>query len=287
MQNGRLIKKTTLRATRSVDIYLHEISGISLLSTEEESELLKQIKKGNQTAYKKLIESNLRFVVSVAKQYQNQGLLLIDLISEGNLGLMIAAEKFDASKGFKFISYAIWWIRQYIILAISKNRDAIRLPANKINLARKIYQIQQNFEKVEERPITFDELCEISKTSAKNVKEILSLKRTISADSPIPNTDENITIWDLFETVENIPDKDITNSSQRSFFNSLLHNLKEKEKQVLIYYYGLDGNIPLTYGEIGLLLEASSESIRITKKKALDKLQKALHNKDDFFELYS
>src|SRR5574344_670853 len=122
MQNGRLIKKTTLRAKRSVDIYLHEISGISLLSTEEESELLKQIEKGNQTAYKKLIESNLRFVVSVAKQYQNQGLLLIDLISEGNLGLMIAAEKFDASKGFKFISYAIWWIRQYIILAISKNR---------------------------------------------------------------------------------------------------------------------------------------------------------------------
>lgn len=272
-----------------MDLYLNDISNISLLSAEEETDLLKQIKKGNKLAYHRLIESNLRFVVSVAKQYQNQGLLLIDLISEGNLGLILAAEKFDETKGFKFISYAIWWIRQSIILSIAQNQDTIKIPINKINLARKIYRMQNNFEKINGRKITIDELCTISKLSEKKVYEILSLKKTLSCDNPISNNnnEENITIIDIYETYENIPDKDITQKSQSSFFNTILLKLKEKERQILIYNYGLGGNVPLSYTEIAITLNTTAENIRGIKQRALKKLQKYLQNKEYFYEDYA
>lgn len=289
MQNGKFQKLITSKITRSMDLYLNDISNISLLSAEEETDLLKQIKKGNKLAYHRLIESNLRFVVSVAKQYQNQGLLLIDLISEGNLGLILAAEKFDETKGFKFISYAIWWIRQSIILSIAQNQDTIKIPINKINLARKIYRMQNNFEKINGRKITIDELCTISKLSEKKVYEILSLKKTLSCDNPISNNnnEENITIIDIYETYENIPDKDITQKSQSSFFNTILLKLKEKERQILIYNYGLGGNVPLSYTEIAITLNTTAENIRGIKQRALKKLQKYLQNKEYFYEDYA
>ena len=276
MRHLRIAKQVTNRDSTSLELYLHDIGKSSLISVDEEIILARRMKEGDRKAFEKLIKSNLRFVVSVAKQYQNQGLTLPDLINEGNLGLIKAAERFDETRGFKFISYAVWWIRQSILQAIAEQSRIVRLPLNKIGSISKIHKAFTKLEQDYQREPMPEEIAELLKLQTKIVREALeSANFHVSTDALIyENEGEEITLYDTLINKESIsPDLSLINNSLRIEIERALGTLSDREAEVLRYHFGLVGEFALSIDEIAEILRISRESIRQIKEKAIKKLR--------------
>ena len=276
MRHLRIAKQITNRDDASLEIYLYEIGKTELISIDEEIVLARKIKLGDQKALKKLIQSNLRFVVSVAKQYQNQGLTLPDLINDGNLGLIKAAERYDETRGFKFISYAVWWIRQSILQAIAEQSRIVRLPLNKIGSLTKINKAFTKLEQDYQREPTPEEIADMLKLQIKIVKEALEVSNFhVSTDAPIQESEDNENT--LYSTLINeespSPDLSLINNSLKIEIERALSTLSEREAEVLRYYFGLIGEHPLSIDEIAVLLQLTRERVRQLKEKALKNLK--------------
>jgi len=276
MRQLKIAKQVTNRETISLDKYLQDISKVGLVTAEEEAELAKLIRDGDEDALEKLTKANLRFVVSVAKQYQNQGLNLSDLINEGNIGLIKAAERFDETRGFKFISYAVWWIRQSIMQAIAEQARIVRLPLNKIGSITKINRTFAQLEQVHEREPSVDEVAEMLEISTDEVKDSLTISgRHISVDAPLSSDEESNTMLDVLTESEGIlnPDKQLMTESLRNEIERSLSTLSYREAEVLRFYFGINCKSPLTLEEIGEEFELTRERVRQIKEKALRKLK--------------
>jgi RNA polymerase primary sigma factor len=280
MRQLKISKQVTNRDTLSLDKYLHEISKVELLSPDHEVELAKRIKKGDRQALETLIKGNLRFVVSVAKQYQNQGLSLPDLINEGNMGLIKAAERFDETRGFKFISYAVWWIRQSILQALAEQARIVRLPLNKIGSINKINKTFSQLEQEFQREPTKEELAEILETRIDLVESSLGVSNShLSMDAPI-NDDESNNLYDvLLNNDSPSPDNELMTGSLRKEIERSLSTLGEREADILRYYFGLNGYPPYTLEEIGAEFSLTRERVRQIKEKAIKKLKNQYRNR--------
>jgi RNA polymerase primary sigma factor len=276
MRQLKISKQITNRESRSFDRYLSEISRLPMVSAEEEVFLAQKIKDGDEVALERLINANLRFVVSVAKQYQNMGLKLDDLINEGNYGLVKAAQKFDEKRGFKFISYAVWWIRQSIIAAIADQSRIVRLPLNKIADIKKINHASSILEQQYNRDPTEYELADYLHIEASEIESIMSVSKWhISMDTPFSDNEENSLI-DVMEDKNSVdPMENLINQSLSSEVQSLLIYLNEREKEVIKLFYGLNGEKAMTLEEIGDKFDLSRERIRQIKDGALRKLSKS------------
>ncbi|MEP6514328.1 MAG: sigma-70 family RNA polymerase sigma factor [Parafilimonas sp.] len=271
----KITKSITNRESQSLEKYLLEISKLALVHPDDEAALTKKIKSGDERALEKLIKANLRFVVSVAKQYQNQGLSLCDLINEGNIGLLKAASKFDETKGFKFISYAVWWIRQSIMQALAEQSRIVRLPANKVDLTKKLNRAFQLLEQEYEREPTPEELAEFLEIEKDEIVAALNaVSRHISVDNPSPNHEE-FTLVDVLENPNaERADMQLTHcESMQKDIERLLHVLTEKQKNVLCYFFGIGVEYPLTLEDIGQHFHLTRERVRQIKDKAIDKLK--------------
>ncbi|MBS3806046.1 MAG: RNA polymerase sigma factor RpoD/SigA [Bacteroidales bacterium] len=271
-------KQVTDRGQDSIDKYFHDISKYELLSPQEEVELTRLIKKGDEKALERLTLSNLRFVVSVAKQYQNRGLSLQDLINEGNLGLIRAAKRFDETRGFKFISYAVWWIRQAIIQAIGEQCRIVRLPLNKVANINKVNRASAELEQKYEREPTDQEIARQTELTEDMVSVAQSTKnRHHSLDAPLRNNDdESGNLIDFIIPANNpSPDLNLLNESLKEEINSAMKYLSPKEILILEHFFGLNGKMKLSLGEIAGKLSLSKERVRQIKNIALRKLKKA------------
>ncbi|GLR15834.1 sigma-70 family RNA polymerase sigma factor [Portibacter lacus] len=279
MRQLRITNKITARESLALDKYLNDIGKISLLTADDEARLAKLIRNGDKDALEELTKANLRFVVSVAKQYQNQGLSLSDLINEGNVGLMKAAKRFDETKGFKFISYAVWWIRQSILQAIVEYSRIVRLPLNKVGSYNKINEAFISFVQKSEREPTHEELAEILEITPKEVATMLNGKgRHISFDAPLGGEEGESTMLDLFETSENIsPDLKLMEQSLKDEVNHGLASLSPREVDVLCAYYGLKDEKGKTLEEIGDMYGLTRERVRQIKERALRRLRKSVN----------
>ncbi len=275
MRQLKIIKQITNRETPSLDKYLQEIGKVPLLSPEEEAELARKAKTGDEIALQKLIKANLRFVVSVSKQYQNQGLSLPDLINEGNLGLIKAAKRFDETRGFKFISYAVWWILQSILQALAEQARIVRLPLNKIGSINKINKIFSELEQKYEREPTIQEISESLDIAPKNIKEaIKNTGRHISMDAPIANSEEETNLYDVLLSANSpSPDAELIKDSLRREIERILNILTAREADVLRLYFGLKGYHQHTLDEIGEVFFLSRERVRQIKEKAIRRLK--------------
>jgi RNA polymerase primary sigma factor len=282
MRQLKIAKQVTNRETASLDKYLQEIGRVDLITADEEVELARKIKAGDRVALERLTKANLRFVVSVAKQYQNQGLALPDLINEGNLGLIKAAERFDETRGFKFISYAVWWIRQSILQALAEQARIVRLPLNKIGNINKINRAYSELEQKFERPPSADELAEFLNVTPEEVKQTLSQNgRHISMDAPlIEGDDSTSTMYDVMQG-DSLPgpEASLTLESLRSDIRRSLTSLTPRESEVISMFYGLDGKAPLSLEEIGDKFELTRERVRQIKEKAIRRLKHTNKNK--------
>ena len=281
MRQLKITNRITNRESLSLDKYLNDIGKISILTAEEEADLARKIKAGDQAALELLTKSNLRFVVSVAKQYQNQGLSLSDLINEGNVGLMKAAKRFDETRGFKFISYAVWWIRQSILQAIVEYSRIVRLPLNKVGSYNKIQEAFTSFVQEFERPPSSEELAEILDISVKEVEELLqSPSRHLSFDAPVKSDDESSsTMLDLMHFDDNnMPDLKLMEQSLKDEVKYGMAVLAPREYEILCAYYGLNGNSNLTLEEIGEMYGLTRERVRQIKERALRRLRKSFKN---------
>ncbi len=258
----------------SLDRYLREINEIPLLDASEEIDLAKRIRMGSQDALECLTKANLRFVVSVAKQYQNQGLSLGDLINEGNLGLIKAATRFDESRGFKFISYAVWWIRQSILQALAEQSRIVRIPLNRIGALNKIEKLFSALEQEFEREPTSDELAEELDMSPADISDLMSnTSKQLSLDAPIDEEEEN-KLMDVIEDFEMpAPDSQLQTESLRIEIERALATLEEREAEVIRLYFGLSMEHPLTLEEIGQRFQLTRERVRQIKEKALRRLR--------------
>ena len=276
MRQLKIIKQVTNRETPSLDKYLHEIGKVDLISAEEEVELARRIKIGDEKALDKLIKANLRFVVSVSKQYQNQGLSLPDLINEGNLGLIKAAQRFDETRGFKFISYAVWWIRQSILQALAEQARIVRLPLNKIGSINKINKTFSELEQKYEREPSVQEIAEVLEMAPDDVKEALkSAGRHVSMDAPIVQ-DEETTLYDVILSKDSpSPDKSLLTDSLRKEIERVLSTLTYRESNIIRLYFGLNGKHPHTLEEIGEEFSLTRERVRQIKEKAIKRLKNA------------
>lgn len=277
MRQLKITHKITSRESLALDKYLNDIGRISMLSADEEAELARRIREGDHAALEKLTEANLRFVVSVAKQYQNQGLSLSDLINEGNVGLMKAAKRFDETKGFKFISYAVWWIRQSILQAIVEHSRIVRLPLNKVGSYNKVNEAVLNFVQEFEREPSSEELAELLDMSPKEVTNMLKGNgRHVSVDAPISGEDGDSTMLDLISNEDDdSPDSDLMEQSLRDEVQQGLSILSPREIEVLSAYYGLNGHKSLTLEEIGELYNLTRERVRQIKERAIRRLRKS------------
>jgi len=276
MRQLKITKQVTNRETASLDKYLQEIGRVELISAEEEVELARKIKAGDRAALERLTKANLRFVVSVSKQYQNQGLSLPDLINEGNLGLIKAAERFDETRGFKFISYAVWWIRQSILQALAEQARIVRLPLNKIGTINKINRAFSELEQKYERPPSADELAEFLDCSPEEVKQSLANSgRHISMDAPLVEGDESSS--SMYDVLLNDslpgPEKELVVESLRKDIERSLSTLTAREGDVVRLYYGLNGKHPMTLEEIGERFDLTRERVRQIKEKAIRRLK--------------
>jgi RNA polymerase primary sigma factor len=276
MRQLKITKQVTNRETASLDKYLQEIGRVDLITADEEVELARRIRNGDRAALERLTKANLRFVVSVSKQYQNQGLSLPDLINEGNLGLIKAAERFDETRGFKFISYAVWWIRQSILQALAEQARIVRLPLNKIGTINRINRAYSELEQKFERPPSAEELAELLECSAEEIKQSLAHSgRYVSMDAPLVDGDESSSsMYDvlLHDTLAS-PDKDLVVESLRSDIERSLCTLTPREADVVRLYYGLNGKHALTLEEIGERFDLTRERVRQIKEKAIRRLK--------------
>ncbi len=274
MRQLKITKQVTNRDAPSLDKYLHEIGKVQLISAEEEVSLAKKIKKGDEKALISLINANLRFVVSVAKQYQNQGLSLPDLINEGNLGLIKAAQRFDETRGFKFISYAVWWIRQSILQALAEQSRIVRLPLNKIGSINKVNNAFAKLEQEFQREPTPIEISEIIDLAPKEIKEALRVSsRHVSMDAPLRPDEEN-TLYDVLLASDSLsPDAKLLGESLRKEIDRSLNTLSVREADIIKLYYGLNGEPPYSLEEIGKLFNLTRERVRQIKEKAIKRLK--------------
>lgn len=279
MRQLKIQKSITNRESQSIDKYLQDVSRLTMITAEEEVVLAQQIREGNDVALEKLVLANLRFVVSVAKQYQNKGLSLSDLINEGNLGLIKAAKRFDESRGFKFISYAVWWIRQSITQAISEQSRMIRLPLNKIALLGKIKKGQDTLEQKLERQATTQELSELIDVTEKELElTFLAAIPTLSFDSALA-PDENATLVQVIADKDSCPpDHELLTASLTIELTRSLATLDTRENNILASFYGLGGIQPETLDEIAEKLNLTGERVRQIKEKALRKLKNKSKN---------
>lgn len=282
MRQLKISHKITNRESLALDKYLNDIGKIQMLTPEQEAALARRIRDGDQEALEVMTKSNLRFVVSVAKQYQNQGLSLADLINEGNVGLIKAAKRFDETKGFKFISYAVWWIRQSILQAIVENSRIVRMPLNKVGSYNKVNEAYLNFVQNFEREPTDEELAELLDMTPREVQTMMrSTLRHVSLDAPLSNSDDgDATMLDvLAPDDEGEPDFELMNESLREEVAQGLSILAPREMEVIASYYGLNGFKPLTLEEIGELYGLTRERVRQIKERAIRRLRKA-YNKN-------
>ena len=274
MRQLKITKQVTNRDTPSLDKYLQEIGRVELISPEEEVVLARRIKSGETEALRKLVKANLRFVVSVAKQYQNQGMSLPDLINEGNLGLMKAAQRFDETRGFKFISYAVWWIRQAILQSLAEQARIVRLPVNKIGSINRINRAFARLEQEFEREPNSQEIAESLEMVAEDVKDALKTNgRTVSMDAPISSEEDN-NMYDVLQSSDApSPDKNLINESLAYEIDRALSSLSTREAKVLKLYFGLGMKHPYTLEEIGEELSLTRERVRQIKEKAIKRIQ--------------
>ncbi|MAB85349.1 MAG: sigma-70 family RNA polymerase sigma factor [Schleiferiaceae bacterium] len=274
MRQLKITKQVTNRETASLDKYLQEIGKVELITAEEEVELAQKIKAGDQRALEKLTKANLRFVVSVAKQYQNQGLTLPDLINEGNLGLIKAAQRFDETRGFKFISYAVWWIRQSILQALAEQSRIVRLPLNKIGSINKINKAYASLEQAHERPPSAEEIAGKLEMSEMDVKESMrNSGRHVSMDAPLVEGEDS-NLYDVLNSSDSPnPDDDLMVDSLRTEIERSLTTLTPREGDVIRLYFGLNGQHPLTLEEIGEKFDLTRERVRQIKEKAIRRLK--------------
>ncbi|HMU15689.1 MAG: RNA polymerase sigma factor RpoD/SigA [Bacteroidetes bacterium] len=277
MRQLKISKQVTNRDTPSLDKYLSEIGKVKLINAQQEVELAIRIKQGDDNALEELCKANLRFVVSVAKQYQGQGLTLPDLISEGNLGLIKAAKRFDETRGFKFISYAVWWIRQQILQSLAEQARIVRLPLNKIGSINRINKAFAKLEQEHERPPTAAELAELLQMTLDDVKTSLSnAGKHVSMDAPLREGDDSGTMLDVMKS-NNLPDpvEELMTDSLRTEIERSLGGLSVREADVIRLYFGLNGNQPHTLEEIGQKFDLTRERVRQIKEKAIRRLKHA------------
>lgn len=276
MRQLKITKQVTNRETASLDKYLQEIGRVELLTADDEVELAQRIRQGDRAALERLTKANLRFVVSVAKQYQNQGMSLPDLINEGNLGLIKAAERFDETRGFKFISYAVWWIRQSILQALAEQARIVRLPLNKIGTINKINRAYSELEQKFERPPSAEELAEFLECTVSDVHQSLKNSgRHVSMDAPLVDGDESSS--SMYDVLPNDslpePERELVIESLRKDIERSLCTLTAREGDVVRLYFGLNGKHPLTLEEIGERFELTRERVRQIKEKAIRRLK--------------
>lgn len=275
MRQLKINKSITNRSSAALDKYLVEIGREELISTDDEVELAQRIHRGDQEALDKLTRANLRFVVSVAKQYQNQGLALNDLIDEGNLGLIKAAQKFDETRGFKFISYAVWWIRQSILQAISEQSRIVRMPLNQVGFQSKLTKAIVSFEQANERRPSVGELAEILDTDAAKVQEALGTNgKKVSVDAPFQDDDSNCLIDIMTDDSAPGTDHKMEKESLSSDLDSALKALSDRERQVLKMLYGI-GRAEMTAEEVANSLSLTRERVRQIKERALRRLRES------------
>ncbi len=280
MRQLKITKQVTNRETASLDKYLQEIGKVDLITAEEEVELAQRIKAGDQIALEKLTKANLRFVVSVAKQYQNQGLTLPDLINEGNLGLIKAAQRFDETRGFKFISYAVWWIRQSILQALAEQSRIVRLPLNKIGSINKINKTYAFLEQAHERAPSAEEIAKELDMTINDVKESLKNSgRHVSMDAPLVEGEDS-NLYDVLNSGESPnPDKTLLHESLRTEIERALETLTPREADVVRLYFGLGTQHAMTLDEIGETCDLTRERVRQIKEKAIRRLKHTSRSK--------
>jgi RNA polymerase primary sigma factor len=280
MRQLKISKQITNRESQSLDKYLQEIGKVDLITAEVEVELAKRIREGDEIALEKLTKANLRFVVSVAKQYQNNGLTLGDLINEGNLGLIKAAKRFDEKRGFKFISYAVWWIRQSIMQALAEQSRIVRLPLNRVGSLSKINKTFSELEQKFQREPSTEEVAEVIGVTVEDVRDNLKVAgRHVSMDAPFVNGEENSLIDVLSDENESKPDSGLISDSLTVEVQRALATLTSREADVLALYFGLNNNGAMTLEEIGEKFNLTRERVRQIKEKATRRLRHSSRSK--------
>ncbi len=280
MRQLKISKQITNRESQSLDKYLQEIGKVELLTADEEVELAKRIREGDAQALEKLTKANLRFVVSVAKQYQNQGLTLGDLINEGNLGLIKAAQRFDETRGFKFISYAVWWIRQSILQSLAEQSRIVRLPLNRVGAMNKISKTFSSLEQIYEREPSPEEMAEVLQLTADEVADTMKISgKHISMDAPFSQGEENSLLDVLVNESLETPDSELITDSLRKEVQRSLSTLSAREADVISYFFGLNGGQVHSLEEIGEKFNLTRERVRQIKEKAIKRLRHNVHSK--------
>ncbi len=282
MRQLKITNRITSRESLALEKYLSDISRIGLITADEEAELARRIRTGDQEALEKMTRSNLRFVVSVAKQYQNQGLSLSDLINEGNCGLIKAAKRFDETRGFKFISYAVWWIRQSILQAIVDHSRIVRLPLNKVGSYSKLQTARIRFVQMYEREPNHQELADAMELPVKEIRNMLrGSNKHVSIDAPLGDADNDATMLDVMRADEDMEsDSDVLKESLKEQVQHGLAMLAPREVDVIACYYGLNGEKARTLEEIGTLFGLTRERVRQIKERALRRLRKSYHHEE-------
>jgi RNA polymerase primary sigma factor len=280
MRQLKITKQVTNRETASLDKYLQEIGKVELITADEEVALAQRIKQGDRAALEKLTKANLRFVVSVSKQYQNQGLSLPDLINEGNLGLIKAAQRFDETRGFKFISYAVWWIRQSILQALAEQSRIVRLPLNKIGAINKINKAYAKLEQKFEREPNAEEIAVLLEITENEVKESMKNSgRHVSMDAPLVQDEDN-NMYDVLRSEDGpTPETELLYESLRKEIERAVSTLTQREADVIRLYFGLNGSHPMTLEEIGEKFDLTRERVRQIKEKAIRRLKHTSRSK--------
>ena len=285
MRQLKISKQITNRESQSLDKYLQEIGKVDLLTAADEVALAKRIKAGDRKALETLTKANLRFVVSVAKQYQNQGLSLSDLINEGNTGLIKSAQRFDETRGFKFISYAVWWIRQSILQALAEQSRIVRLPLNRVGSLNKISRTFSQLEQKYEREPTTEELANVLDVTVNEVDDTMKVSgRHASLDASFVQGEESSLLDVLENTSEEKPDSELMSDSLRQEIRQLLATLTEREADVILLYFGLNGKHPMTLEEIGARFQLTRERVRQIKEKGIKKLRNS--SRSEVLKLY-
>lgn len=274
MRQFKIVKQITNRETQSLDKYLQEIAKIDLITADEEVSLTRRIKEGDQSALEKMVKANLRFVISVAKQYQNNGLSLGDLINEGNVGLIKAAMRFDETRGFKFISYAVWWIRQSIMLAVAEQSRVVRIPLNQVGTLTKLNRTFATLEQQFQRDPSVEELAEVMDMDPDEVRNTAQMgTRQVSVNAPFVQGEENGLLDVLEDESEGTPDSILITNSLRQDVQRSLSTLTGRESDVISLYFGLNGQQAMTLEEIGLKFNLTCERVRQVKEKGIRMLR--------------